>query len=344
MTVVSSTPTRRRARVRVTGTVQGVGFRPYVFRLASELGLSGFVLNDAHGVLLEVEGSEAAVGEFLRRLGPEAPPLAVVERALAEELAPEGAGAFEIRASPRGELADAPVTPDSATCQDCLSELFDPWDRRHRYPFINCTNCGPRFTIVRGIPYDRPVYDDGAFPDVRALPARIRRSGRPALSRSAERLPPVRPGSGAARGGRKPRHGGRCARSRAGGGDCAAGRRDPGGEGNRRLSSGLPSRRPACGRHAAVAQAPRGQAICPDGRLARRGAHAGGARGPGAGAAARARASDRAGASRGRRGGRRCGGARGRRTGRDAAVLAPSPPAARRRGDDARDDQRERLG
>ncbi len=163
MTVALSTAIRRRARVRVTGTVQGVGFRPYVYRLASELGLSGFVLNDAHGVLLEVEGRDAAVGEFLKRLGPEAPRLAVLEQTLAEELAPEGSRAFEIRASPRGELADAPVTPDSATCEDCLRELFDPADRRHRYPFINCTNCGPRFTIVRGIPYDRPYTTMAGF-------------------------------------------------------------------------------------------------------------------------------------------------------------------------------------
>jgi hydrogenase maturation protein HypF len=150
-----SLATRRRAQVRVEGTVQGVGFRPYVHRLAGELELAGYVLNDARGVLLEVEGAGPGVEEFLARLAAEAPPLAVVERVTVQERDPVGGHGFEIRPSPRGEPADAPVTPDSATCADCLRELRDPADRRYRYPFINCTNCGPRFTIVRGIPYDR---------------------------------------------------------------------------------------------------------------------------------------------------------------------------------------------
>ncbi len=148
---------RRRARVRVNGTVQGVGFRPYVYRLAGELALGGFVLNDAHGVLIEIEGSTAAVESFLARLPAEAPPLAVLERVVVSEQPPSGGQAFTIVASVAGEVPDAPVTPDSATCGDCLRELFDPADRRFRYPFINCTNCGPRFTIVRGVPYDRPL-------------------------------------------------------------------------------------------------------------------------------------------------------------------------------------------
>ena len=163
MGLVSSAADLRRARVRVTGTVQGVGFRPYVHRLAGELGLSGFVLNDARGVLLEVEGRGAAVGEFLARLGGEAPPLAVLERVRVDDLDPAGGDRFEIRASPRGDEADAPVTADAATCADCLRELLDPADRRYRYPFTNCTNCGPRFTIVRGIPYDRPYTTMAGF-------------------------------------------------------------------------------------------------------------------------------------------------------------------------------------
>jgi hydrogenase maturation protein HypF len=154
---------RARLRVRVTGTVQGVGFRPYVYRLAGELSLGGYVLNDAHGVLLEVEGISAAVDEFLTRLGADAPPLAVLERVVAEEIEPGGERAFTIRESPRGEIPDAPVAPDTATCPDCLHELFDPTDRRFRYPFINCTNCGPRFTIVRGVPYDRPLTTMAGF-------------------------------------------------------------------------------------------------------------------------------------------------------------------------------------
>jgi hydrogenase maturation protein HypF len=154
---------RRRACARVEGTVQGVGFRPYVHRLAAELGLAGYVLNDAHGVLLEVEGEAEAVDEFLARLAPEAPPLAILEHVGVSEGAPRGDTDFVIRASPRGELADAPVAPDSATCPECLRELLDPADRRYRYPFINCTNCGPRFTIVRGVPYDRPFTTMAGF-------------------------------------------------------------------------------------------------------------------------------------------------------------------------------------
>ncbi len=148
---------RTRVRVRVRGTVQGVGFRPYVYRLAGELGLAGFVFNDAHGVVAEVEGVDIAVEAFVARLGPEAPPLAVVEAVASEARPACGEHRFTIRESPLGETPDAPVTPDTAVCADCLRELRDPADRRFRYPFINCTNCGPRFTIVRGVPYDRPL-------------------------------------------------------------------------------------------------------------------------------------------------------------------------------------------
>ncbi len=162
----------RRARVRVTGTVQGVGFRPYVYRLAGELSLGGFVLNDAHGVVIEIEGSATVVDRFLKRLPREAPPLAVLEQVVVEERDPSGEErAFVIVASVAGDVPDAPVTPDSATCEDCLRELFDPADRRFRYPFINCTNCGPRFTIVRGVPYDRPLTTMAGFamcPECRA--------------------------------------------------------------------------------------------------------------------------------------------------------------------------------
>jgi hydrogenase maturation protein HypF len=158
-----SVATRRRARARVQGTVQGVGFRPFVHRLAGELELAGYVLNDSRGVVLEVEGAADAVDTFFARLRLEAPPLAVVESVLVEDRSPAGDLGFEIRASPAGEPADVPVTPDSATCDDCLRELHDPADRRYRYPFINCTNCGPRFTIVRGVPYDRPLTTMSGF-------------------------------------------------------------------------------------------------------------------------------------------------------------------------------------
>ena len=111
------------------------------------------MLNDERGVLLEVEGPGAAVEAFLERLPREAPPLASVERVTRSVLEPVGEAGFEIRPSPAGRAPDALVSADTATCDDCLRELFDPADRRYRYPFVNCTNCGPRFTIVTGVPY-----------------------------------------------------------------------------------------------------------------------------------------------------------------------------------------------
>jgi hydrogenase maturation protein HypF len=154
---------RTRVRMRVFGTVQGVGFRPYVYRLATELGLSGSVLNDERGVLIDAEGDAPAVSELIRRLERDAPPLAAIERVDRATLPVRGQSGFRILASERAGEPDAPVSPDTATCRDCLSELFDPSDRRYRYPFINCTNCGPRFTIVRGVPYDRPLTTMAAF-------------------------------------------------------------------------------------------------------------------------------------------------------------------------------------
>jgi len=153
----------RRVRARVDGTVQGVGYRPFVYRLADELGIAGWVLNDERGVLVEAEGSPDAVEAFVARLSSDAPPLAEVRGVRAEPVAVVGAAGFEIVASERGGAATAPVTPDSASCADCLAELADPDDRRHRYPFLNCTNCGPRFTIVQGIPYDRPLTTMAGF-------------------------------------------------------------------------------------------------------------------------------------------------------------------------------------
>jgi len=151
-------------RARVDGTVQGVGFRPYVFRLAEELGLDGFVANDERGVVLEVEGEPAAVAAFVERLPRDAPALATVERVSAEAVPTvAGPGGFAIVESASGGVPAALVSPDTATCDACLAELRDPADRRHRYPFINCTDCGPRFTIVRGVPYDRPLTTMAGF-------------------------------------------------------------------------------------------------------------------------------------------------------------------------------------
>ncbi|MGD9497537.1 MAG: carbamoyltransferase HypF [Armatimonadota bacterium] len=140
----------------IEGIVQGVGFRPHVHRLARDLGLSGCARNVAGGLEVEVEGSERTVAEFVRRLQADAPPIAVIESLTVEELEPEGAGAFAIipsRADAEGEIY---VSPDVAICGDCRREMFDASDRRYRHPFINCTNCGPRFTIIEGVPYDRP--------------------------------------------------------------------------------------------------------------------------------------------------------------------------------------------
>ncbi|HEY5195020.1 MAG TPA: carbamoyltransferase HypF [Solirubrobacteraceae bacterium] len=146
-----------RVRVRVSGTVQGVGFRPFVFRLAEELALAGRVRNDERGVEIEIEGERRAVADFLERLSADAPPLAQVESVTAEPLPVLGENAFLIAPSVHEHDADTPVAADAATCTECLAELSDPDDRRFRYPFINCTNCGPRFTIVRGVPYDRSL-------------------------------------------------------------------------------------------------------------------------------------------------------------------------------------------
>ncbi|MGH3944607.1 MAG: carbamoyltransferase HypF [Pseudonocardiaceae bacterium] len=145
-----------RVEVRVEGVVQGVGFRPYVHGLAGRLGLSGRVGNDTAGVFVEVEGAQQAVTEFLAVLPAQAPPLAVIEQVRTSPMVPTGEPGFHIVSSNAAGRRDTLVSADSATCADCLRELADPTDRRFDYPFINCTNCGPRFTIVRDVPYDRP--------------------------------------------------------------------------------------------------------------------------------------------------------------------------------------------
>jgi hydrogenase maturation protein HypF len=153
-----------RTVIRVEGIVQGVGFRPFVYSMATRLGLTGLVGNDVDGVFAEVEGSPSAVAEFLRALERDAPPLARVERVTATRIAPLGTPSFEIVASDPVGRRRTLIAADSATCDDCLRELADPADRRFRYPFINCTNCGPRFTIVRDVPYDRPLTTMAGFP------------------------------------------------------------------------------------------------------------------------------------------------------------------------------------
>ena len=146
------------------GAVQGVGFRPFVYALATRLGLSGHVGNDADGVFIEVEGPPDRIADFLAMLETQPPPLARVERVRSAAIAVTGAGGFIIVPSPAGGSRNTLVPADSATCADCLAEMRDPGDRRFRYPFINCTNCGPRFTIVRDVPYDRPATTMAGFP------------------------------------------------------------------------------------------------------------------------------------------------------------------------------------
>jgi hydrogenase maturation protein HypF len=160
---VNSDTARVRKSVRVTGTVQGVGFRPFVYSLAARLGLSGFVGNDAEGVFAEVEGNAAAVGEFLVAVERDAPPLASIDAIVSKTIQPNGTSGFAIAPSAPGARRTALVSADSAMCADCLAELVDPRDRRYAYPFINCTNCGPRFTIVADVPYDRPNTTMAAF-------------------------------------------------------------------------------------------------------------------------------------------------------------------------------------
>jgi hydrogenase maturation protein HypF len=150
-------------RVRVTGVVQGVGFRPFVHRLAGELGLTGLVGNDSAGVFVEVEGRTAALGEFVARLAADAPPRAIVETVTASPIAVCGRCDFVIVESAVKPGSVTLVSPDVAVCDDCLAEMGDPTDRRYGHPFITCTNCGPRFTIIRGLPYDRANTTMAAF-------------------------------------------------------------------------------------------------------------------------------------------------------------------------------------
>lgn len=154
----------QRRRVLVRGVVQGVGFRPYVYNRATGLGLAGHVTNTPEGVVAEVEGAPAAVSAFCERLAADAPPLAVVHAVDHCEVPVAGGSGFTIVASRSGGPARTLVPPDVATCADCLAELADPADRRHRHPFITCTHCGPRFTIVTGLPYDRAHTTMARFP------------------------------------------------------------------------------------------------------------------------------------------------------------------------------------
>jgi len=147
-------PDAVRVHVAIRGAVQGVGFRPFVYRLARGLGLRGWVNNSAAGVFVEAEGQTSVVREFLRRLENDKPEIAIIQSLEATFLDPIGHAEFEIRASTGGEKS-ALVLPDLATCPACVADIFEPGNRRYRYPFANCTNCGPRFSIIAALPYDR---------------------------------------------------------------------------------------------------------------------------------------------------------------------------------------------
>ncbi|MCP4165997.1 MAG: carbamoyltransferase HypF [Chloroflexi bacterium] len=149
-------PPPGRLRLEIHGAVQGVGFRPFVYRLATELALSGWVINDSRGVFIEVEGAKPDLQTFVKRLPAEKPPLSIINSLDAEWLEPFGFERFEIRHSVDQGSKTVLILPDVATCHECLSETLEQSDRRAHYAFTNCTNCGPRFSIVQALPYDRP--------------------------------------------------------------------------------------------------------------------------------------------------------------------------------------------
>jgi len=161
---VAAVPAAKRLRLEVQGTVQGVGFRPFVYRLATELGLVGWVENSPQGVVLEIEGSASSLDVFQVRFASELPPLARIESQKTAFLEQVGYSRFTVRASSFAGTKTATVLPDVATCPDCLKEIFDPQNRRFRYPFTNCTNCGPRYSIIEALPYDRANTTMKIFP------------------------------------------------------------------------------------------------------------------------------------------------------------------------------------
>ena len=241
-------------RILVRGTVQGVGFRPWVYRLAVEEGLSGRVRNDARGVTIEAFGRPEALEAFLRRLGKEAPPAALVREVREEPIPAEPLAGFAIVPSEGEGARRVSIPPDLATCAECLREVQDPADRRHLYPFTNCTHCGPRYTIARDVPYDRPATTMAGF----AMCPACRREYEDPLDRRFHAQPIACPACGPrvrlldavgrAGGGRRRRRdrGGRARPSRDGA--------DRGGEGPRRLPPRL-RRDVVRGRAAACASA-----------------------------------------------------------------------------------------
>src|SRR5688572_8045953 len=165
MTALETMPVAPAVRLKlaVRGAVQGVGFRPFVYRLAKELGLTGWVNNSPQGVFIEVEGARIELEQFRQRLESEKPPRSSIQSCETVWLDAVGYAGFAIRASETNGEKTTLVLPDVATCPDCLREILDPTNRRYRYPFTNCTNCGPRFSLIEALPYDRANTSMRAF-------------------------------------------------------------------------------------------------------------------------------------------------------------------------------------
>ena len=153
-----------RRRLTINGIVQGVGFRPFIYALAKDVGLVGSVCNTSDGVKVELQGSTLQHEQFNKRLHGEAPPLSTIISVKSEEIPTAEDSDFIIIASHDKAAVSTLISPDVATCEDCKLELFDSTNRRYKYPFINCTNCGPRYTIIENIPYDRPYTSMKHFP------------------------------------------------------------------------------------------------------------------------------------------------------------------------------------
>ncbi len=196
-------PETRRYQIR--GIVQGVGFRPFVWRTAARHALGGWVRNDSDGVVLEVQGHEEALEAFIMEVRTSAPALARIDSVALLEQRYESAGGggdFEIHVSEQlRERARTLVSADTCVCDECLAEMLDPFNRRYRYPFINCTNCGPRYSIIEGVPYDRAMTTMRVFPMCEECSAGVSRRLRPPLSRTASRMLEMRPKSAAVRAG-----------------------------------------------------------------------------------------------------------------------------------------------
>ena len=255
-----------RLAITVRGTVQGVGFRPFVYNLASRLRLGGFVRNQTGSVLIEVQGEPPSLAQFLTDLAQHPPPLAQIQQISCEPQLPRAEGRFRIEPSQADPSASVFISPDVAVCQGCLRELFDPADRRYGYPFLNCTNCGPRLTVVTGFPYDRERTTLAGFPLCPACRAEYEDPGNRRFhaqpTACADCGPRLRP-AGVVRAG-------------------APSGEDRRSEGPGRLSPRLRRTQPGGRGRAAAAEAARREAVCHHGAGHRGGARAGRGRSGGA--------------------------------------------------------------